>query len=316
MQSRIYSLDGLRVLFIIFIFTSHCHLMLRNMFSVQFFFLLSGFVLYYNNKQQTTNNKQQTTKFVYKHIKNIYVLHIITFLIAIFLRQDVIVNYSISDWFANIFLIQSFMENPYTFNYCSWYISVLFVLYWITLPLIKKIRLIENIWPVITIIVILQFIINYYYILYYPKLMFLYSFPLYRVLDFSLGMMVAKIYDEHKCIISEQTFNFYNTVIVILFVVGLIASFYFIETLNYFTILFLPSIYILAYDKGWLCEILKNKYIQLFSKYVLYFYLTHELIIALNERFITNNFSLWISSLIFSMMVAILTKKLIKYVIW
>ncbi len=86
---KIKSLNGFRIIVAICIYTSHAHLMLRNFFSVSFFFMLSGFVLYYTWEERICNvNFKSSVLWTLKHIMKIYPLHILMFIISIFVRWE------------------------------------------------------------------------------------------------------------------------------------------------------------------------------------------------------------------------------------
>lgn len=293
---KIKSLDGLRVLFCLCVYTAHAHLMLRNYFSVGFFFMLSGFVLYYaysDKLEVSVNGFRDRIKWISRHTLRFYPIHILMFIASIPIRWDWITSLSqeelLSKGFLNVTLLQGMTFNPYTFNYCSWYLSTLFILYLIAIPLmglIKKSKYSTEMW--IAFILVLQYIINYYFVKYSPTLDFIYSHPIYRVTDFMLGMLVAKMFQQYKNInVSKSIMDILQSILVVVFTAMLIASFNFKETTNYFTGFFVITIFIMAFDKGWLAEILSRKPIQKFAAISLEFYLCHELVLFILEKYIS-----------------------------
>lgn len=291
---KIKSLDGLRVVVALCIYTFHAHLMLRNFFSVSFFFMLSGFVLYYSESDRSIDfSIINNIKWSFKHIIRLYPLHILMFLFSIFIRYEWVESLSTQDLlikgFLNITLLQSLCLNPYTFNFCSWYISTLCIIYFFALPIINYIKKSSyETEMLLAIIIIFQYIVNYYFLKYEPHLSFIYSHPIYRITDVVLGILTAKLFLKYrKKNINVELINISQLFIVVIFTIMLIASFNFRETTNYFSVLFVFLIFIQAFDKGWLSGLLNNRYVQGVAKITFEFYMCHELILFLLEKNIT-----------------------------
>lgn len=74
----IYTLQGLRALAMLGIFLFHSGLLLNGTFPVTFFFILSGFVLYYSKYNRIENmNLKDRIKWEFNKIKPFYIIHII-----------------------------------------------------------------------------------------------------------------------------------------------------------------------------------------------------------------------------------------------
>lgn len=74
----IYTLQGLRALAMLGIFLFHSGLLLNGTFPVTFFFILSGFVLYYSKYNRIENmNLKDRIKWAFNKIKPFYIIHII-----------------------------------------------------------------------------------------------------------------------------------------------------------------------------------------------------------------------------------------------
>lgn len=85
----IYTLQGLRALAMLGIFLFHSGLLLNGTFPVTFFFILSGFVLYYSKYNRIENmNLKDRIKWTFNKIKPFYIIHIITFLLSIIIRWE------------------------------------------------------------------------------------------------------------------------------------------------------------------------------------------------------------------------------------
>ena len=292
-MKKIKSFNGLKVLLALCIYSAHAHLMLRNFFSVSLFFMISGFLLYYTwNDRLKDYNFKMNIKWACRHVMKLYPLHICMFLASIIVRFDWVKSTPIKELllkgFFNITLLQSFTESPYTFNYCSWYISTLSILYFIALPSIKFIKKNSKFTEmIITIILVFQYIVNYYFIKFDTLLSFIYSHPIYRFTDFILGMLAAEMYLKFirtkEDGISINILNILQSIIVVLFTSMMIASFNFKETTNYFSMLFIFVLIILAFDKGWLADLLNSSRMQFLAKISFEFYMCHELILFVIE---------------------------------
>lgn len=81
------------------------------------------------------------------------------------------------------------------FNRLSWYLSVTVILYFLSYYLIKFVRKVTKVVPVICIVLILLEVVNQ---LSFKTYLYLYSNPMYRVLDFILGMLIASLYMKEK----------------------------------------------------------------------------------------------------------------------
>ena len=308
MSTKIKSLNGLKVFGYLCVFTSHAHLMLRNKFSVTLFFMISGFLLYYSknvprsndycitNAENQTLNLKSIVEYVIIHIKKIYPIYLFFFCTSLLIRKEeiqLLANNFQLVWHSlqHVFMLQCFSMQPFRFNYAAWYVSCLFILYWMALPSIYWTKKIESPLKWISILIILYYILDYYILKFEPLLDFAYWNPVYRYPIFLIGMLSGRLFCETRSSLlrlsltkRELVFDLLNSVIVLTFAIMLLIQFQIPESNNYFTLLFAVSIYVLAYDKGWLCKALGHPLVQWFSNIGLEFYLCHELIIFVVER--------------------------------
>lgn len=143
----INSLQGLRVIGMIFIFLSHCGVLINTRYekifytffyegycAVTFFFILSGFMTYKSLSRKEINIKlKNSIKFTINKIKKFYPLHIIILLFIL------VINFKYGNnikriilSIPNILLLQSFIpiESIYFgFNAVTWYLSSLMFCY-------------------------------------------------------------------------------------------------------------------------------------------------------------------------------------------
>ncbi len=157
---RINSLTGLRAIAMLTVFCSHLSylaetsfhglysLMSNGRFGVNFFLVLSGFVLAlgYSNSLND-NNMVQDISFVKKRLSKIYVPYLITMILAIPLynitvirEEGVNAKLMISRLIINIGMIQSvipFEKYSTSINGVSWFISTIFIIYLLTPGIIR-----------------------------------------------------------------------------------------------------------------------------------------------------------------------------------
>ena len=342
MNKRIKSLNGLKVFGYLCVYTSHAHLMLRNKFSVTLFFMISGFLLYYSHNNSMSDKKvellnfSETVRYVFSHIRRIYPIYLFFFFVSILTRKsemELLFKDSRGGLlvFQHVCMLQSLTLQPFQFNYAAWYISCLFILYWLTLPGIYWVKKVKSPVKCISITIILYYILDYYILKYAPVFDFSYWNPFYRYPVFLIGMLTGRLFceiDLEKGVTGvceilnynrRQTdrlltsmFNFLDSGIVLAFTIMLLIQFNIPESNNYFTLLFAVALYILAFDKGWLCNLLNGSYVQWLSKIGLEFYLCHELILFVVENYLKKfelsygrtNILLWIIAMPISLVVA------------
>jgi peptidoglycan/LPS O-acetylase OafA/YrhL len=166
------------------------HVLYSALTAVSYLFVLSGFVITYNyyDSKQTLD----IGSYFDRRVVRIYPLYIVSFLLICLYYGD-ISGVKPQKIVANVFAFQAWWP-PYSqsFNYASWFVSVLFFLY-ICAPFIIKISYRLSTWTLIWFSVILwgvtQFVHNILWIGYFPAWdNFLIYFPLFHLSSFFLGM--------------------------------------------------------------------------------------------------------------------------------
>ena len=327
----IKSLQGLRALGMNGIFLFHSGLLLKGTFPVTFFFMLSGFVLYYSYSNRIKSiNFSESINWIVSRMKKLYPIHIITFMMSIFIRWEWISEFEITDIInkalLNIFLLQSLSrKHIFTFNGLSWFLSTTFILYILAIPLmllIKKIKF-KKLHNLILLILVLQNIVIFINNSQKYELS-LYTSPFFRVFDFAIGMIIAKKFiDEYKDDAKYKYYSFYEFGILILFsimyIITLVSSAKLEYALSYYSPIFVLGIYIFAHEKGFISKLLCNEVLQKIAKFSFEFYMVHELILILFRNVFENltyhwlikNIIISIPSLIISLLLAIVLNKFI-----
>lgn len=289
----IYTLNGLRALAMLGIFLFHSGLLLNGTFPVTFFFMLSGFVTYYSMYDKASDiSLGNQISWIINKLKKLYPIHFITYIASIIIRWNWVSKLSMVEFIKksvlNLCLIQSlFKDEIFNFNGLSWFLSVIFILYVFSIPLIKIINTVKDkyIIFIMIIIMVIQYSLNIYNIIGNNEL-YLYSNPLYRILDFSLGMLTASLFINTNIKFNKPYF-IENLIVIIFFIMYVISLF--IETrCSYYNLLFVTSLYIFAKGKGNISKLLKKNLLQWLAKISFEFYMTHELILIVFRKIFVN----------------------------
>lgn len=253
---------------------------------VDFFFVLSGFIIYFNYRNLSDFADQK--KFIAKRIWRLYPLHFFTlFLFLLFeVFKAVLYKYgffnsapftknNLEGFITNLLLLQGIVGDytQFTWNYPSWSISVEFINYILFAALIPKInKLRMYITPVIFLIISLCALIL---LDFNPKP---FEYVLKCTYGFFLGCITLFVYE-----VFFENFQLSKIVIHILEIVS--------AALMVVLICFLPETYssllspfycivilIFAREGGIVSNILKNKILLLLSTLSYSIYMTHALI--------------------------------------
>ena len=228
---RINALTGLRALAMITIFCCHLSFLVETpyqgfyslidngRFGVNFFLVLSGFLLAFSYSDKLSeNNIKQDIRFVKKRISKIFIPYLITIILAIPLY---IVNVKLEEGFFNVKLlicrliinigmIQSiipFEKYTYSINEVSWFISTIFIIYLLTPSILrlnkkasKHYTLIKCIFLVFAILVLhccfYYVIVQIEYVHFADRgLSIIYRNPLIRLFPFLLGIVGYNIFN-------------------------------------------------------------------------------------------------------------------------
>lgn len=226
---RIDSLTGLRAIAMMTIFCCHLSYLAETplhglfnvidngRFGVNFFLVLSGFVLAlgYSNKLNT-NNRIQDFNFVKKRISKIYIPYLITLMLAIplhiinvTLEEGINVKLFISRLIINISMVQCiipFDKYSTSINGVSWFISTIFIIYLLAPGIIrlnyktaKNYSILKLVLLIFTVLFfnccIYMLIRQIEYIWFADRdLSIIYINPLIRIFPFLLGILAYNIY--------------------------------------------------------------------------------------------------------------------------
>jgi len=195
----IYPLTSLRFFFALIVFLSHYSCKGKAIFvegdiGVEFFYILSGFIISYTYKNKFAEGKIKIRDFLVARIARIYPLHCLTFLLFLIVQPF--------DWskaFFNITLLQSFvpLESYYfSFNAVSWSISCEMFFY-LCFPLLLFLQIRLSVLNKISILAL--FLISYFLGIYFVSEQYhhaiFYVNPVLRIFNFIMGIGLFNFYE-------------------------------------------------------------------------------------------------------------------------
>lgn len=284
-RRRLPALEGLRALGTIGIFLFHSGFLFQGTFPVTLFFMLSGFLLYYRKAGRSgdVTFASWIKGYVWKKWRKFYPLHLITFLIAValVLRKSIWTRELTVSGLLQLLLIHPFFPKyALSHNGLSWFLAVTMFLYVIAFFLLK---LIDNVHKTkgciaftLGIIVLLSLLSRKGISLY------LYTNPLYRILDFWLGMLIAKAYLGRVAEVKNATKT--EFLLVVIFFVQYALSLLIGETPGYYSVLFAVALYVFAIGEGVVSKIISGKVFRIIAYYSFEFYMIHELALRIFRR--------------------------------
>ena len=210
MKQRIIGLDLLRIAlaFLVFMFHSQMHFGCDYSFLNGFvevgaiamtgFFMLSGYVLYYTYSGQELMSKSSLKTFYVKRAITIIPLYL--FIAVAFTACDFFFGHAKWDEYIILFPVEALCLQStfsslfgYIHNDGTWFISCLVICYVIypfiqtvTLQMTKKSRLI--LWFLLVFIILYAPLVQIFF-----KLQTIYSNPFYRLIEFTIGVLLAPI---------------------------------------------------------------------------------------------------------------------------
>lgn len=295
------ALNGVRGIMSVAIFLSHCgwvkyyeetksayEIIFYMYGAVTFFFVLSGFFFAY------TKREEKFKSFIFRKIKKIYPLHFLTLLLSVLLmllRRQININESLGTLGANLFLVHAWIPNDkfyFSYNAVSWYLSSLIVCYILGFFISKYVKRIEWILVIGYAIEILMCVI-----LKEAHHWLLYINPLFRTVDFCMGIKICQCLSEQKRDLEKGFCTFGEIGSLSLFIVAVIVS-RVVDTNWTYTILFLVPVIAIIFsfgiEGGMVSSIFKMKIFQFLGNISLELFMTHKFIVnnVINYRWFIN----------------------------
>lgn len=175
---------------------------------VTFFFILSGFVLSMGCGASIKNGTFKYIQFLRKRLTKIYPLHLVTFTIALCMSFVAGVKFNIIKTFLHVFMLQEFTLSEDMLRYgtgLSWFLGALFFCYLLFPFLYRQLIISRNrvFKALLTIYILFALMIesccnntaidN-----------FVYAFPPLRIIDFTLGIILYRLYIANIAIRIKQ----------------------------------------------------------------------------------------------------------------
>lgn len=287
-MKKLKTMQGIRAIATIGIFLFHSGFVPQGTFPVTLFFMLSGFLMFYSKggREDYDSFIDWNKRYVWKKLKQFYPLHLITFFIACIVGKVWLnpLKGTIIGAILNLLLINPFVPKyAMVFNGLSWYLAITVFLYVISfylLKLAKKVARVKLFIAVILCIIVILNLINRF-----VTSLYLYTNPLYRILDYWLGIMVAKLFSEYEA----RGFVFKRPNLIEFGIIGVFAIQYVISLLlkpgpGYYSILFTVALFVFAVGQGSVSSFLSVKLFDLIARYSFEFYMIHELSLRLFRK--------------------------------
>ena len=216
-KKKIESMQSLRGIGILIIFIGHTGLLFNcGELGVSVFFVMSGFLMMYNEREQEECSLTGNIQFSFKRISRLYKLHIITMCVAILLYIWRLGGFlSKIDWLKlggkvvlNISLLQTWVPHSsvnQSLNGVAWYLSVAAFLYFIFPWVKKKVEKIKlkKLEFLLLLFFVVETVLSYAVLLVTdiesPVYIWLrYYFPVFRLCDFYAGCVIYRLLYEKK----------------------------------------------------------------------------------------------------------------------
>lgn len=326
----IQSLQSLRGIFAMFIFLQHYWLwgnspLMPNggVCGLTFFIMLSGFVMSAGYGNKVCSPDFEFRQFLFKRLKRIYPMHLFAFIVWALLLSDLYFRGGQKQVLANLLLIQSWIPSVayyFSCNGVSWCLSVLAFCY-IMFPYIMRIINKLYPWKMVPIFmgIVTIYILGIHCISEENIAAYIYVFPVMRLLDFIIGMILWKIYKNIAETAQQLTLLSINTTQITTVILLAIAFFYASSIpvrILHASYWWLPiSIIILIFalfdtKNTVVGKFLKLPLIKWFGKISFSFYLLHQIVIeygikyAVQQKITDYSFSIFISIFIVSIALA------------
>lgn len=311
MKKPIKSLTGLRFVFAVFLFIHHFDIFqdlnvegywnVMNFFkegyvAVDFFFILSGFVISYSYFSRVESGKISGMNFLANRIFKLWPVHILLWVLAVYLysgKEYFWSNVTSKQFAAGLFLLQSFIPDmAYTFwgNSLSWSVSTELFFY-VAFIMLVRLRSSERkcLFAGILGVVLLNslFLGNETPIaswLYYVN-------PVFRLVDFLAGMLLCEWWEKSNyrpATARSATLLEVGSILVMLVFICLHSMDgvgYDPKTQTiYYLIPCLLVIYAFSFDKGYISKILSKKLFQVLGGCSFALYMVHQIVLFIVKQ--------------------------------
>ena len=297
----IHSLTSLRLVFALMVFFSHCemisaifdiHILTEGYVGVEFFFVLSGFVISYGYDERLRRGIISNKDFWVARFARIYPLHWITLLVAAALGACTLSNrfgYWLRHFIANLCLCQAYIpQSDYYFSFYSpaWSLCCEQLFYFcfpFIVPVLRRPRHLFTLWSICAVIIIIGMTLTPPDIekgLWYVN-------PLGRFPDFLLGMIVYTLYRNFAPTIHSSRYATWIEIFaIVFFLTSYIVSKNIPMVYRYSCYYWLPIaaiIFVFSLQQGFFSRILSSRFLVFGGEISFGFYMIHLLLFRMYE---------------------------------
>lgn len=279
----IATLQSLRFIFMMMIFMSHFAYRDIRAFDaggdcgVAFFFMLSGFVCSLGYGCRLREGTFNYGSFIWKRFRKLYPLHLLCLLFYL------VVSHSPLDLkvLLNILLLQSWVPDAdwyFSCNSVSWFLSSLLFCY-LVFPWAYR-----HLSKYLTLAIFIAYIVVYWLTPYDRVNAVLYVFPAVRFVDFYIGMLLSRLYEE------KGKLPFSGWIEPLLVAVLLVTLFVYpftdakLRNAPLYWLVLIPLILFFAQEKGIVSRLLKTKSMLFLGSLTMPLFLTHQMLIGILLR--------------------------------
>ena len=315
-DEKIKSLQTVRAIAFLGIFTLHCEIGQYGAWGVSVFVILSGFVMTYTYYERNIDYSLcNSFKFSMKKIHKLYGLHVMMTIAALVLAiLSIIKEFTIlrlckqgALFVINLLLLQNWFPKEgiyFSMNSVAWYLALCLFIYFAfptVLKYVKKIKSIKQAFFLSLIIYLVQCIIGmslYFinidipYVDNFSKWV-TYILPVFRLGDFVIGCLWGYIFINRRNIINDCIAAIGEVVVLVCILISQYIydnqiGFLGAESFRYnmlFTVSSVALVYLFAINKGVLSKVLTCKPIIYLGNISAYTFLIHQIVIRYIDLF-------------------------------
>ena len=232
----IRSIQSLRFIFILLIVCSHIFgrsFDFGGECGVVFFFVISGFVMSWAYGNRIETGTFSVRQLLCRQLRKIYPLHLITAFVALAWLLLIRQTAPLPAIVLNLLLLQSWVPDPayyFSLNGVAWFLSDIFFCYLCFLWLYRLItRLSKRTLACSIVLLVAAYLLMARYVIPLERVNdLLYVFPLSRLIDFSLGIVLCRIVRHFDTVPVEAltTVRNHSTLIEAAILLAMISSFF------------------------------------------------------------------------------------------
>ena len=302
-NKRLEGIQILRAIAFLEIFLGHCGVKwCAASFGVSIFVILSGFCMainYLPRVNALSLSPAQCVKFSVSKIKKLYPLHLIMLAVVYVLVKMPTSGHAIRRIIREILLMKCWKthsEDYFSYNGVAWYLATYFYICMMApyvMHLVAKIKNKKQIWTVGIVIYVVMFGIGLFFSKFTVPIgdgfakWITYICPFYRMLDFTLGVLLGWVYlnCRKKEMVNSKRTNLLEVLALIAFIV--IEYAYLPIKENYmgigYSVYFVPAslliIWVFAVNEGFITKILNNKVLLWLGNISGFTFLIHQVVL-------------------------------------